>query len=289
MNEIFKYNTLNAFLKPSTKSLIISTKNETIESGFSSEWIFELDSILQWAFDKIEIQSILLTSEGSTFAPKLKANDIVLKEKDFWLKLHHKINHINKLILKLPQTVILDLKYGGSNIGLDVAISADIVIGHRSGQWSFDYLNLGFSPLSLHLFGSEKIAQSLIDQWILAGSQIAHSKLLQQNFFQELYDDTDRNQSIQSTLERILQQAPVTRIQTKLALKRQFLDKIDARIWADQKIFHGTLMSEEWKLWSIQKNVNASKVLPDFKKALKSSSNQNLKQYDNVVSLRRDN
>ncbi len=284
MNEIFKYNTLNAYLKSATKTLIISTKKESVEAGLNSEWIFELDSILQWAFDKIEIQSILLTSESESFAPKIKSNDIALKEKDFWLKLHQKVNNINKFILKLPQTVVLDLKYGSANIGLDVGISADIIIGHRSGQWTFDYLNLGISPLSLHIFGAEKIPGGLLDQWILAGSQISHIELLQHKLFHALYDDTDRNQCIQGTLERILKQAPVTRIQTKLALKRLMLEKIDSQIWADQKIYHGTLMSEEWKLWPIQKT-QQSKNLPTFKKKAKSIE----KQFDNVISIRRDN
>lgn len=284
MNEIFKYNTLNAYLKPATKTLIISTKKETMETGLSSEWIFELDSILQWAFDKIEIQSILLTSEAECFAPQIKANDIALKEKDFWLKMHQKINNINKFILKLPQTVVLDLKFGSANIGLDVGISADIIIGHRSGQWSFDYLNLGISPLSLHIFGAEKIPGGLLDQWILAGSQISHSELLHHKLFHALYDDTDRNQCIQATLERILKQAPVTRIQTKLALKRTQLEKIDTQIWADQKIYLGTLMSEEWKLWPLQK-MQKAQALPAFKKKAKVQE----KYYDNVISIRRDN
>lgn len=284
MNEIFKYNSLNAYLKPSTKTLIISTKKEAVENGLNSEWIFELDSILQWAFDKIEIQSILLTSECDNFAPKIKASDIALKEKDYWLKLHQKINSINKFILKLPQTVVLDLKSGNSNVGLDIGISADIIIGHRSGQWTFDYLNLGISPLSLHLFGSEKIPSGLLDQWILAGSQISHSELLHHKLFHALYDDTDRNHCIQITLERILKQAPVTRIQTKLALKRIFLEKIDSQILADQKIYHGTLMSEEWKLWPIQK-LRQNKSLPTFNKKPKPIE----KQYNNVISIRRDN
>ena len=102
MNEIFKYHTLNAYLKPATKSLIISTKNEALTAGLTTEWIFELDSILQWAFDKIEIQSILLTSDGKSFAPSLNEQDVALKERDFWIKIHHKINAINKLLLKLP-------------------------------------------------------------------------------------------------------------------------------------------------------------------------------------------
>jgi hypothetical protein len=53
----------------------------------------------------------------NSFAPKIKAVRLHLKEKDFWLKMHQKINNINKLILKLPQTVILDLKFGNANIG----------------------------------------------------------------------------------------------------------------------------------------------------------------------------
>lgn len=288
MNEIFKYNTLNAYLKPATKSLIISTKSEAFEAGLSSEWIFELDSILQWAFDKIEIQSILLTGENNSFAPALKTNEIALKEKDFWIKIHQKINALNKLILKLPQTVILDMKYGNANVGLDIAISADIIIGHRSGQWNFDYLNLGICPLSLHIFGTEKIASGLVDQWILSNAQVAHSELQLQRFFHTLYDDTDRQHCIQATLEKVLKQAPVSRIQTKLSLKRAFLEKIDAQIWADQKIFQGTLMSEEWKLWPIQKKLTAEKGLPNFKKKTQQSQ-QNTRNHDNVIAIRRDN
>jgi enoyl-CoA hydratase/carnithine racemase len=286
MNEIFKYNTLNAFLKPATKSLIISTKQETIESGLTTEWIFELDSILQWAFDKIEIQSILLTSDGSTFAPSLKAKDIALKEKDFWIKIHHKINAINKLLLKLPQTIILDCKYGNSNVGLDIAISADIIIGHRSGQWNFDYLNLGTSPLSLHLFGAEKFPSGVMDQWILANAQVPHSDLQFYKLFHALYDDTDRQHCIQATLEKVLKQAPVSRIQTKLSLKRNFLEKIDSQIIADQKIFQGTLMSEEWKLWPMQKIQNAQTATVKKSFAAKTT---NIKKHDNVIALRRDN
>jgi enoyl-CoA hydratase/carnithine racemase len=286
MNEIFKYNTLNAYLKPATKSLIISTKNETYESGLTTEWIFELDSILQWAFDKIEIQSIFLTGDGQSFAPALVAKDIALKEKDFWIKIHNKINAINKLLLKLPQTIVLDMKYGNANVGLDIGISADIVIGHRSGQWNFNYLNLGTSPLSLHLFGSEKFPSGVLDQWILSNSQIPHSELNLYKFFNCLYDETDRQHCIQTTLEKILQQAPVSRIQTKLALKRAFVERIDAQILADQKIFQGTLMSEEWKLWPIQKKQTGT--LPVIKKQQVNRA-INAKKPDNVIALRRDN
>lgn len=289
MNEIFKYNSLNAYLKPSTKSLILSTKAQTHQQGLTLEWLFEVDSILQWAFDKIEIQSVLLTGDDHGFSPCLNKQDIALKEKEYWLKIHQKINALNKMLTKMPQTIILDCKDGSSNIGLDIAISADIILGHRCGQWNFNHLNFGFAPVALHLFGTQKIAPHLLDQWILSGSQISHVELLQQNIFCDLYDDTDRNHIIQATLDKIFHQAPVTRIQTKLALKRSFLERLDAQIQADQKIYAGTLMSEEWKLMPIQKSKNQDRKLPSYNRQNKNKTNNFASpNFDNVIPIKRD-
>lgn len=294
MNEIFKYNSLNAFLKPSTKTLIISTKAETHQQGLSLEWLFEVDSILQWAFDKIEIQSILLTGELDGFSPSFHKNEVALKEKEFLSKIYQKINALNKLLMKLPQTVILDCKNGSNNVAIDIAFSADVIIGHRNGQWNFNFLDFGLAPISIHLFGKTKIATSILDQWILTSTKVSHIELQAKQVIHSLYDETDRNIVIQNILEKILNQAPVTRIQAKLSLKRSFLEEIDRHITADFKIFMGTLMSEEWKLWSVKKNSSNKKAtnhlkIKNLSSAIKKediSQKLNNPKYKNVIPLR---
>lgn len=296
MNEIFKYNSINAYLKPSTKTLIISTKSETHNQGLSLEWLFEVDSILQWAFDKIEIQSILLTGENEGYAPAICRKDIALKEKDFLSKIYQKINAFNKLLMKLPQTVILDCRNGSNNVAIDIGISADIIIGHRNGLWNFNFLDFGLSPISIHIFGQTKIANGILDQWILTSAKCSHHNLLAKQVLHEIYDETDRNIVIQNLLEKIQTQAPVTRIQAKLSLKRSFLENVDKNITSDYKIFMGTLMSEEWKLWVTANNeINKrakqkSELKIKISQSKKPDSNLdkeiNHSKYKNVIPLR---
>jgi hypothetical protein len=62
------------------------------------------------------------------------------------------------------------------------------------------------------------------------------------------------------------------------------LKKLIPTYWADQKIYQGTLMSEEWKLWPMQKQ-KQGKPLPSFNK----KTQNNDKKFENVISIRRDN
>jgi hypothetical protein len=238
MKELFQFKCLDVFLVPETKSLKVQTKEN---NELSLELLFELDSTLNWAFDKIEINSIFLTGIQNFVSLDKNTN---YQSEEYIIKLSRKINAINLLIMKLPQTVILDIGHGSSNIAFEVGISADIILAHRSGNFLCNYLTQGFSPFSLQAIS---LPNRTLDFWVLSNKNVSTIELLEKEVVHELYDDSNRDDLIRRYLRYIYEQLPVTRIQTKLALKVDVIEKFVGIQKKQEKILTGTLVSHEWK------------------------------------------
>lgn len=253
MNELFTYHKLNVFLIPTSKTLSVEIKNTEENYFIDQELLFELESVLAWAFDKIEITSILISKENNAvFSNGFHFEKINQKNKEYWIKTHQRIYELNKLILKLPQTVILDLGLGASNCGMELCLAADIKMGHKLGSLDFNFLTLGISPQISHLMWQQHLGIAKGQQWILGQQKVSHLELQHLGFFLALYDDTNCEDVLSNLIQQIGQQLPVTRIQTKLAINRATLQFLEQQISGDAKILQGTLVAEEWKMMPLK-------------------------------------
>jgi len=258
MNDLFTYNLLQVYLLPTTKTLAIDIKDTDQNKTLTHELLFELESILSWAFDKIEICSIILGNEKTTSFQK--THQYLNQDKEYLAKLHSRLFDLNRLILKVPQTVIVDLGEGASGQDIDLFLAADIRIAHKSGGLFFNYLSQGILPYHSHQLLSNAVGMARASQWILAGKKVSHQEAEQAGLIFVLYDETNVIDQKNALLTAIFEQMPVTRIQAKLALNRNLLLILEAGQSEDFKILQGTLVAEEWKMAPLKQKTRSTQL-----------------------------
>jgi enoyl-CoA hydratase/carnithine racemase len=100
MNELFNYTTLDIKLIKKTRTLRISFKPNY--NFINLETLFELESILAWSSNRLEINSILLTSEADFFNEGIDKNKIKHYDSKKIIKITTKLQKIVHAMFHLP-------------------------------------------------------------------------------------------------------------------------------------------------------------------------------------------
>mgnify|MGYP003684106169 FL=1 len=265
MNSIFNYQTLKVNLSKPTKTLFIEFQSEYL----SWETLFELESLLAWSSNKIEIKSILISSKHSFFSeghnPKMLKKMSTEKLQQFTQKLQK----INYALHCLPQTVICDLKDGAKNIALELAMSCDIRIASNSCTAEFDHTKIGVIPCS----GGISTLTSIIGaahakNWMMSGELISTDKLLSAGFLFKILAADQKQVKINQLLTSIYQQMDVQRIQTKLGLTETYREKIETINNFETKLANAANISEDWKTENISSSMPAKHMATVVKLSL---------------------
>lgn len=246
MNSLFNYSTLNVTLFKSTRTLNIQFKKDY--SNINLEILFELESILAWASNKVEIRSILLNSENDMFCEGIDKAKLKDMNSNKINKMTSKLQKIVYSMLHLPQTIVVDIGMGAFDLGTELTLGADIRISQLDPIVAFNHNRIGLTPSS----GGIGLLQSLIGQsmsrnWLLLGSKIKRNQLIQSGFLYDVYDNESRIKIIQELLQEIYATAPIQRIQTKLGLleaRRENLEKLNEM---EKKLSEAAMVSEDWK------------------------------------------
>ena len=249
MKSLFNYQTLHVTLEKETRTLRVELDRSDKENAINLEMLFELESLFAWASNKVEIRSILLTSTSDIFSVGFDKEHLEKLNENQIVKINDKLQKIVHAMMHLPQTVIVDLKKGASNLGCELSIGADIRIADHTVALDFNHPSLGLTAGG----GGMGLLTSMIGQmnarnWLLSAKTIGAKNLSQSGFVMDTYKtDEERSFIIEELLENVFNQAPVARIQTKLGILSPFLEQFDNANKLDKKISKATLVTGDWK------------------------------------------
>ncbi|MBT3982557.1 MAG: enoyl-CoA hydratase/isomerase family protein [Bacteriovoracaceae bacterium] len=251
----FQYKTLNVDLQKETRSLLIELSKPN--QKLCSKTIFELESILSWATSKIEISSILLTSNTPHFSLGWDPEEISCLDNNELAELLLRVQALTYGMLFLPQTVVVDLKNGVSGVASELVIGADIKIMATDGKVCFNHLKQGFTPSSGGIgFLPYFVPHGIYRNWILSGSPVEYSQLMSCGFVHQVYSDNTKKSTTQNILNGINMQAPMARMQAKRAMLEGVMAQLDKGIEIEKKISLASLISHDWKEFVLTKMEN---------------------------------
>ncbi len=228
------------------------------------EFLFEFQSLLNWASSRLEISSILVNSSGDYFSEGLSEDFIKKADNKKLLKIREELNTTQKLMINAPATIIFDLKLGAQNIALELAFAADLRLASQESQISLNNLTKGFP-----LFSSTVLVNSIFNrselQNLLYYTKAAPGRQLHKiGFLIDIYDSSNQEETVEKYLKNILNQSPLSRVQTKFLMARHLIQAIENSFGFETGVFNAACATQEWKSEEQQKT-----PLKDVKKAVK--------------------
>lgn len=269
MQSLFNYQTLNVTLLKATRTLRVELSRGT-SNAINLEMLFELESLLAWASNKVEIRSLFLTSSSELFSEGFNKSHLEKLNENQIVKINEKLQKIVHAMIHLPQTVIVDLKNGASNLGCELSLGADIRIAHQNATVNFNHSNLGLTPGG----GGMGLLTAMVGQlnarnWLLSSKEIKVNKLLQTGFLIDTYTKKEEQQFIvEELLENVHSQSPVARIQTKLGILSPFIEQFEKANQLEKRISKATLASGDWKNESTDESMKAKSMSYSVKLSL---------------------
>lgn len=248
MKQIFNYQTFNVSLDKATRTLYIKLKSENDDNSIKMETLFEFETLLSWLTTRVEIHSVMIQSNTDKFSVGYNQKILPKLTTEKLSKFTKKLQKINQAIMLLPQTVIIDLQHGASNIACELATACDIRIAHRQCEINFDHTKLGIVPCSGGIAQLSKvIGQANARNWLLSALPVRANKLETSGYALSLYSTEMRGEVIQELLKSIHAQAPVQRIQTKLGVVENIREDINNMTEFENQIAKASMITEDWK------------------------------------------
>ncbi len=241
------YKTIKVDLKKSTKSLHIILSKTNKNNSICIDMIFELNSILAWSASHLEINNIVISSEDKQFCSGYDYKEMQdMNNKD----LHNYLIELQKIIhgiMYLPQTVIVDLNYGASNLGIELATVCDLRICHSKCNLNFDFLNRGMVPACGGIsILSAMIGHSLARNWIMSSEKVSSKKLIDSGFIYKVYNKSPKD-IIKKILIKINAQSQVSRIQCKRSFLEFLLPELERSSKYETSFSLASMTSNDWK------------------------------------------
>ena len=249
MTSLFNYNTINTYLFSDTRTLRIE-----LDSNFSFEMLFELESILSWCTNKPEINSVYFTAKNGIFPATFANDELQEMSVEKLQKFNTKLRKLVHAMFYLPQTIIMDLGNGTSDFGCELSIGADIRVGTVRMSLNWNHLRKGLVASA----GGTGILPLIIGQaqsrkWLLSNQNIYAQELLQSGYLTQTYQVESENKKL---LREINLQSPVSRIQTKRALLESMRAQLDHGKEIDENITSGALICLDYQKWDEENSQN---------------------------------
>ncbi len=248
MTNIFNYTHLSTRLEKSTRTLFVTLNRPDLQNAITTEFLFVLESLLAWTSTRVEIHSICFSSSASMFSVGVSPEKLPHYTAAQLEKHQQKLQKIILSMMHLPQTIVMDMGHGTLNWASELSLGADIRIAHETAFIAFNHTELGLIAASggISLL-SQIVPFNFARSWILQGQKITINDQKFSGFINSHYQDETKSETTKSILENISKQAPVQRIQTKLALFEGRRDLIEKAFEADRRIAKAALISEDWK------------------------------------------
>lgn len=261
---LFNYSTLNVSLNKQNRSLHITLNRSEYQNSFNFEVLFELESILAWASNKLEISTILFSGVSSFFSSGISLESIQ-KNPDRLEKFLTKFRKITSSLHYLPQTTICDIGTGTSNIGCEFALNCDLRISHCLSFMEFNHLKMGLTP-SAGGIGLLKscVGPARAKNWIFMTKKVFTEELMTSGLALQTYDSLNRQEVIDTILTNIDTQAPVSRMQAKMAFFESIRSELESTETYETKISKANILTFDWVE---AQEAHLQKRTPEFMKA----------------------
>jgi enoyl-CoA hydratase/carnithine racemase len=244
MASLFQYNTICTQLARDTRTLTITLNRADKANAINLEVLFELDSILNWASSKIEISSIFINSSTHRFSIGLGGLENTSSEN--LEQIQKKLTDIQKTMLELPQTIIIDYGLGASNLGIEIGMAADMRLCDNHAKFHWDYFKKGLPAFGSHFLTKELVGLANLKKWLSASTPQAPVDLKACGFITESYDFNTHKAFTKSYLQSITEQSPIARIQTKLNLNQHLISILDQTHYVEFNVFKASLTGQDW-------------------------------------------
>ncbi len=248
MNALFNYSTINVGLHKGPRNLEITFKPES--QYVTLETLFELESVLAWASNRVEIRSILINSASDFFSEGIDKNRLSSMSASKLQKMSEKLQKIVHAMYHLPQTILMDLGDGCFDIASELALGADIRVSSHKSLIAFNHNRVGLTPSSGGIgFLSIIVGQAMARNWTLTGNEISSEQLKNSGFLMDQYQgEEDRKEMISGLLQSIYLSAPVQRMQTKLGLLEHARLELERATKYERSVGDAAMTSEDWKV-----------------------------------------
>jgi enoyl-CoA hydratase/carnithine racemase len=248
MQNLFNYTTLSTRLEKTTRTLFVTLNRPDWQNAFRLEMLFELESLLAWCINKVEINSILFNSSTPFFSTGLDLQAMSEMNSQTLEKINTKLQKIVFSMMQLPQTIIIDLGQGCSTLASEFSLGADIRICSMDAKISFNHCFYGLIPAAggmsmLSILASPSFARNCV----LTGMPINQKALKDSGLITHVYGTEKQEATIHELLYSIGLQAPIQRIQAKLGLFESLRTQFENGIIMDKKIAKASMLSEDWR------------------------------------------
>jgi len=268
--QTLNFSTLQLSIDPPTHSITATMK----QSELSAELLFELESLLNFLSQHIEVSTFILKGFDDHFGKGFDPGEIQRGDEHRQKKY---VLHLQKIVvglLHLPQTVIADLGRGAEGASFELSLGADIKIASKNATFSLNQLGQGHVPSSggmnlLAALTNPSLAKALV----MSGNNINAPELFQKGYIYELTEDCN-SQTLSRLLWAISNQAPIARIQAKKAFLEGIKESLDLSFSVDFGIFLGTQVFHDWKNY-LEAQKNKTDVEFTSAKQLKNFLNNN--------------
>jgi len=243
MSSLFKYNLIHTTLISESKTLKITLNRSDLDNTISLELLFEIESILNWAFSRIEINSILIDSSTEYFSKGLSKETVQDKDFEYLISLKRRIWAIQKLMLTMPQAIVCDFNMGACNIAIEAFLGADQFIADDNAKFQFNHFEMGyplFSPKSILRHNFKSDLNNLLYKKIISAQNLVSNGFLTGSY----EDKLDYSKSL---LFYINTHSSFTRIQTKMILNEELLKAAEKHNILELDYIQSLNISKDWK------------------------------------------
>lgn len=245
MSQLFNYNCFDTSLDKNTRTLYVRFKEE--KTNLSLELLFELESLLAWCTNRVEIRSIFFHTNENQFLDEIDYKNPNLSEK-FLKTMQKKIQRIVFSMHHLPQTIIMDMGSDISGMALEFTLGADIRIANENIEAIFNHTKNGLVASSGGIgLLSNIVGQAHTRNFLLSSLPLKKSKLEASGLVLDFYNSETRNQLIRNLLESIYNECDVARIQTKMAIFENVRNIIEKQLKYDDEVSNASFVTEDWK------------------------------------------
>ncbi|MCK5882312.1 MAG: enoyl-CoA hydratase/isomerase family protein [Bacteriovoracaceae bacterium] len=267
MASIFNYNTLLVDLQKETRTVTVTLNRPEAENSFSSEMIFELETLFSWVASHMEINSVLLKSSTDFFSTGWDRRELSKMTDEKIQRLMDRLQKIIYSMFFLPQTVLIDMGTGARGIAAEFSVGADLRFARENAVVQFDHLRKGLIPACGGIgFLGAIVPPAMARKWTMTSLPLSENDMTSTGFISELYRETE---IIERYLEAISEQAPIARIQAKRSMLDTILPQIEKARESEKDYALAGMSMGDWRkaVWAERDDLK-----PEFTSAKELSS-----------------
>lgn len=254
---------LNIFLEKDTRTLFVKLDRPETRNAMTLEMLHDLEETFNWASERIEINSIVLSSTSNYFCSGLDEDMLCALDNPGLTAFLKRLQKLIYGLFYLPQTLIIDLREGCSDVGTELSLPADIRIAHHTARVEFSHLKTGIVPCCGGIgVLSKLIAPAVARSWVLSSLPIDADTLFRQGFICHIHNHDEF--MIKKFLRNIAEQGPVQRMQAKMSFLESMKDDLDRSMVMETGSAFAGLLTMDWKEFRNAKN---EKRVPEFTQA----------------------